>query len=532
MNDMLVLDDDDIVYTVEDYTKLSSQFSSVLLVASNAEYARIPVAAVKVGILSRSMKIVPSAALERILSSTDMALCTPIVLVCISPFAVLEDAVMLANVAAMETDYFSTLAKNDCWDVTNMVRYLSMLHITYMQHLEEGRVMAIQPAASTEIDSLLHIYDTLVHTDQIDSAKRLITEALRVPTFFITLCHLATRSTPFQSEWEYFSTSLDYLVHEEKRSLGSVQSTSPFMLTLENVIALDIPHVAPMAKHRLNTFIGGYLDDLDLSCTMIIGNAITAATIITGVERVYFELSTRIQYYEESSPLSYTDWRKSRCGSGYETYIASHYAGVKTIPKNYATYMRAMVALRANPNLTVRIESNVLYVGDVHVVPFESVTDTDVNMIIEVDTEDEFNIIAHQHYAVVKRFYPAAELTHTRRGYHITGPERSVNLYRETLAYVLQLHASMTRGAYTSMKRPSPSFILAASLVDSMARLVTLLTTTNIATKYMRRGFGIVDSYYRDHPTWYPALHGDGDFNIHAIPSEIKLLKTINESIL
>jgi hypothetical protein len=159
----------------------------------------------------------------------------------------------------------------------------------------------LPPVDDGEVNALLRIHDLLFEQGMPLEAGRLITEALRSP-MFAHLCHrpdlfAKDRCPPLQVTWPDFGPWLlnnlfsDETSHAARRSRA--QSSEPvtleslYMLTLEEVLALGVPK-SPVSLEdafwRLDTYVGGYLAELDLTNTIITGSAIAATLCATDIE--------------------------------------------------------------------------------------------------------------------------------------------------------------------------------------------------------------------------------------------------------
>jgi len=400
-------------------------------------------------------------------------------------------------------------------------------------------------------------------------AHQLITAALCSPQF-TRLCHYPEifakdREPPLNIGWVDFGEKLlNYLFSEEvthaaRRTEKSdpVTPAEPFVLNLEKLIAMGIPHAPFSVEHgeeRLNTYIGGYLDELDLRHTLITGSSM-AALIVTDVEYATscsknYTVETitpaimRTAPPEQSLPriladLVTYDTHKECCNARFVAYLAAHYPSSKTVPRDRDAYMDLVTLVRKHPT-----ETHVKYTTEVtpdekviltlkakrrdchnskvlekHTAVLDVYPGADVDMSIVVKTNEEFDIVAQKHFGVVRSHYPRAVLSKVLREdkdpnrykWSITclGVDgsgfRPVEMYRADFNHVLTHHVGMVRGAYTAMfseKDEPPQFVVAASFALSMANLATpnyyyfassdkTKTPQDIVMKYYMRGFGL-----------------------------------------
>lgn len=337
----------------------------------------------------------------------------------------------------------------------------------------------LPPVDDEEVDALLRIHDMLVGHQMVSEAGQLITEALRSP-MFARLCHrpeifAADRVPRLEAQWPNFGPAmLDYLFSEEVTHAARrdakpepVTLAAPYVLTLKEVIALGVPHAPRDEAHafqRLDTYVGGYLAELDLRHTLITGSAMAAALIVTDVERTRYKRTSWARYQNEVLPPqptlaapslvqtedsedeapeaeapkteapapaeakavpSYEEWRAAL----YETYLAAHYPPTKTVPRDRDAYVRLVTLIREHPDETsVEYKTDVLDDGSVvltltarreahdhsAIEELTAVLDVqggaDVDMSVVVESNEEFDAVAQAHYAVIRARYPEAVL--------------------------------------------------------------------------------------------------------------------------
>ncbi|MFA6166478.1 MAG: hypothetical protein WC700_07685 [Gemmatimonadaceae bacterium] len=441
---------------------------------------------------------------------------------------------------------------------------------------------------------------------------RLMIEALSSPIFAGLAHGIIPNRLEVRKSWHAFGPQLlQYFLAEEftratyraaRSESGRVTGASPFVFTLDEVLALGVnnaPASVAEATKRLDIFVGGYLADLDLSRTFITGSSIAASLIVTNVERGEFGCHTR--HSDNRSPsLRLRDYTK---------YIRSLYPTLRTTPRNLKDYHQVLaVATCAHfmkpspqketmPQVIVMKEGSE-YVADVSVLYtttndptptlFHATLDirggADVDMAVDVETNEEFDRIARQHYETIRAKWPCAVLTKVprsvddptdpRHNWAVTWDPsidptlanvarlsefRSVEIYRASFDHIVTHHVGMVSGAYTAAFGSPPQFYMSARLVSSMANLATpnyyyfasrKTTPLDVILKYRARGFGLdafptgirraVEAVAGLDPVWgknwaegcnyynsekYPALSAIGLFSAFALPDELISIK-------
>jgi hypothetical protein len=491
-----------------------------------------------------------------------------------------------------------------------------------------------------------------------DLAKHLIQAALSSP-LFVKLCHLsdifsAECSPPIELNWLAFGNSMLELLLSEELTHAARRETHPervtdkssFIFTLKEVLALPVPH-APRSEedafNRLNTYVGGYLADLDLSRTLITGSAMAAALIVTDIESKIFNPDAKTVYrakpkimsspgiadmieaglgigdmFENNAPVEegpvpedpvavpadeedpappedpvdeaaledgeVRPTTEDERRKGYEAYLASHYPPANTVPRIRNDYMEVVKLKYCNPKSPMHFETvmengkpvlrlTVTYLDrDEEIETAEVILDVkpgaDVDMAVDVETNDEFDAVAQSHFRVISAKYPCATLrkiirddpNDPRYNWLIAcqclcdiSTFRQVEIYRANFNHVITHHVGMVSGAYTGVfSNGRPQFVMSSRLVSSMANLATpnyyyfasrKTPPQYIIMKYHMRGFmysafppGIqraISATMANDPRWsetigfgfkgeFPAMFGKGFFSAYSLPSELQ----------
>jgi len=617
-------------------------------------------AIVKLGVFGRCMKPVPAARALAYISKADHVMFAgrEMILVCSPPLSG-NQVLVVADMVMAEESYLSSkfmalealdaVAGLDAGRATNIVedtiRFLTAARQSY-----DARVVQVEPpvgewniytrggaipqtdrltnaikgfashstrvypplppADPAEADALLRIHDLLVRNGMNDLASRLMGVALSTP-MFARLCHHESlfdprRSPPIRVAWDNFGQALlryllsEELTHAARRDTNPepVTRSSPYVLTLDEIVAMKVPHAPLSVAHafaRLNEYVGGYLADLDLSRTLITGSAIAASLIVTDVERRYEMASWAAYCAEVPEPappetgapeaissgraITWEEWKDARYGSGYSAYLAAHYPAVKTIPRGRDSYETVCeVARHFGSKLELKTESDgaggfiltltaTSHNGATIAAKLDVKPGADLDMAIDVATNEEFDAVARGHYEVIRRRHPSAVLKKVGRedpadpryNWVIVSEGcpgaistfRAVEMYRANFNHVVTHHVGMVSGAYTALfsrAGEGPKFVVSARLACAMADLATpnyyyfasrKCAPQYVVMKYYARGFGLqafprgivaaMGVVLKDDPVWsgvardfvFPAAKGKGNFSAYSLPVEL-----------
>jgi hypothetical protein len=206
----------------------------------------------------------------------------------------------------------------------------------------------------------------------------------------------------------------------------------------------------------------------------------------------------------------------------------------------------------------------------------------DLDIAVDVETNDEFDDVAKSHYDVIRRHFPGARLEKVLRGspgdprhnwaIMADSPEfRQVEIYRANFNHVVSHHVGMVSGAYTAKLSECgapPAFYVSARFGLAMDNLATpnyyyfasrKVGPQHVVMKYANRGFGF-DAFpegiqralcatFALDPTWhnpdcgkwhlrnvhqwnittevhvFPAAAGLGYFSAYSLPLELECLR-------
>jgi hypothetical protein len=321
-----------------------------------------------------------------------------------------------------------------------------------------------------------------------------------------------------------------------------VTPDEPYVLRLSWVAAMGPPNFpeggVDAVRRRLDAYVGGYLGDLDLSRTFITGSAIAAAAIETDVERTIEysagasekqRLDRFARYLHVYYPPTRTTFRNGFSRRDYlelveacfvsAQYVRGHRAAAGAKPKHaYNIFNGAQVM----PRLVVTPLVDDAYKltlsaalaerkGELRV-ELDIRGGADVDMAVDVETDEEFDETARRHYEAVRAKWPGVLLRKAERpgGHHtwtiVAGRIedvwrfRPVEIYRANFGHIMTHHVGMVRGAYTAAFGGPADFFVAASLVSSMVHLTTpnyyyfasrKALPQEVIVKYAHRGFSL-----------------------------------------
>jgi hypothetical protein len=412
----------------------------------------------------------------------------------------------------------------------------------------------VPPVEDSEIAALVHIIQ-LLHAPRRPDAKAILRNALNTPQF-AGLCRLpeilalernSDESMPYIDAIGYLNMLERSVMAMRDRRIPCITPESPFIFTLEQVIAMKIAHAPPnvaTAVWRLDQFVGGYLADLDLSQTLITGSAIAASLILTEVETSVFQVASAAANAAANAAAAVNAAANAATNAhhadAYRAYLNAHYPTVRTVPRNRAAYSKlartAMVSSDANFTLvtaaagassapTCTLTISVEPVGESKGSPAGGVVldvlpGADVDMVIIAGSWEEFDAITARHFSVIHARYPFAVLRKKTRalgraenyswaievdllsnaGVQSISSFRTVEMYRSSFDNICSHHVGMVCGAYTAMFDKKSQFLVSTRLVIAMRKLTASnydyfagrkSQPLDILLKYEQRGFNI-----------------------------------------
>jgi hypothetical protein len=355
----------------------------------------------------------------------------------------------------------------------------------YYRRLICGQVRAtplpmahIYPLPSEEIDQLAEIINIL-RNDRLE-------EMVGKTPYVRALCrYMAMRSHYRLPRSAYIS-----LMADEFRCVKTedvVTPDVPFIHTDEQLSSL-ITHSPERARELLGYYIGFPVEEFDLSRSMITGSAMSAC-LMSRSPSSSPEQTIDVLYPPVITVVSEQDQIRLRENLGnWDIRALSRDQGIATC---------------AGQTIEFTIKSG----SDVDIAVDDTVTD------------DEFEAIAHNHLAVVRRVYPTAQLSRYDKPkgdwnylIYIDEPDlrpvfREIEIYRSNLRNICSHHVGSVRGCYTAMWSEEPRFYITTSALWTYANGMTpnyhyfagrKSNPQDVIIKNMQRGFEIAHGYRRN----------------------------------
>ena len=232
-------------------------------------------------------------------------------------------------------------------------------------------------------------------------------------------------------------------------------------------------------KKRLNSFVGGYLQDLDLSKSAITGSAMTVCPFMIGHENVLgFEKYIDTLYGKTLTKLMSGDFR--------------------TLILNPSSDSKARISHEANDSSKFSISRNE------HTASFVEIPGTDVDILVNVADTKEFSQIAKKHINVIQSKYPQVQVKEitTHSGalkYKVQFPkheQRDVEIYQASVGNIASYHMGCVRAYYSSMHGKEcvscfPSYLMTiiTRLTPDVRFVPGSKPVKQITGKYAIRGF-------------------------------------------
>lgn len=337
----------------------------------------------------------------------------------------------------------------------------------------------------------------------------------------------------------------------------TIDFESPFVIPLagagafvRNVLGkADVLASPEEAAQNLDTYLGGYLADLDLSRSFITGSAAMSSVLYPAFRPLF---ASHADYLKSYYPPRYTAAADRRA-------LNNHISQRRWLAGEPTPYT---IEDAPPPEGRDGTWKRICW-GHGRDFEFEVVSGADVDIVVDAEG-DEFDSIARRHHAAVRTKYPDAGLVRTDREkthmYRITSEAegfREVEIYPATWRMICTHHVAMVRLAYTGA---TPQFYLTASCLKSAVERGTpnyyyfasrKTSPQEIMLKYAARGFpplnlpGALDrgvlryarestnrwkpakswwecynwDYYRKNP---PAVNCIGNYNLEALHTEIQ----------
>lgn len=362
---------------------------------------------------------------------------------------------------------------------------------------------------------VLSVARQLAEVDRSEHLETLIETGLRHPETVVSLVHSPELHDYLpHCKSDAIEDVLNFLYREELRTIGGCLKISvedalraPFVLTLQEAVSIvkglgrksPSTHIASEdeAKADLNTYVGGYLDDLDLSRSYITGSAAMSAVLRPRTRR-YFK--THEDFLACYYPPQYTRRAADTRGRDVRNFFRTDPGEVMFVDHG------------AEDGGDPRVE--LCYAtegGEQHSLLFDIVPGADVDIAVDARGE-EFDAIAGEHLACVQAAFPDAPVemvavTENRQHpmYKITclreprpAGFREVEIYPADWLSICTHHLGTVRLAYTAAEAAAPRFLLTASAVAAAASRASpnyyyfaskKVSPQDVILKYLHRGY-------------------------------------------
>lgn len=274
-----------------------------------------------------------------------------------------------------------------------------------------------------------------------------------------------------------------------------VTSAAPFIIGLSEINSWGVQTInSPYKAWRiLQLFVGDYLQDLDLSQTVITGSAVTAA--------VYNPYGHNVQrHHLKFVPTNPSELQSIDPKSNLRLELA--FPAYLTLPEGPPNPPLEIAYLE--PKWTAISEDKVqITLGD-YKATLKYAPGSDVDLAVL--NHKNFDSIAQAHIKVIQKHYPQmrAEIVEKKAGsrmYQLTDPEhkaRPVQIYKSSLKHIITHHTGPVRGYISRDTFGEPKFHLTASAIRSYITksvedyyYFAGRSPIDILSKLYLRGFGI-----------------------------------------
>jgi hypothetical protein len=254
----------------------------------------------------------------------------------------------------------------------------------------------------------------------------------------------------------------------------------------------DVLHAPADAAAHLDTYVGGYLADLDLSQSYITGSAAMSSALRPAA---WARHPNHASFLRSWYPALYTD-------AARPAELAREIARHDTPP--VAAFTDATSAMLWWPDKSSQRPD---IPTDAWAFSVRPGTDVD----IAIDAGDDFDAVAHRHFAAIARAFPDARLVRAERPaghmWRVEVPDarrarargfREVEMYPAGWAHICTHHVPMVRLAYTAAGGGPPQFRLTATCLLAALTRTTCdyqyfasrkTTPQDIIQKYATRGY-------------------------------------------
>ena len=308
---------------------------------------------------------------------------------------------------------------------------------------------------------------------------------------------LAVAAYDYETEREQDALSI------KSKFVFSLDAAYPFATTALG--AMHALHAPEDARANLNNFLGGYLNDLDLSQSFITGSAAMSSVLRP---ECYGMFASHADFLGSYFPATCSDMApidihnliqmgRNPCYSGTPLFTIKTVEPPQQGPDG-SSASRAFKEMRWS-------KGNPIYA---RIIPYEVVPGADVDIAI-AEKGQKFEQIVRAHFDVIKMCFPSATLVRVERGrsgimYRVVSAKapgiekgfRVVEMYPASWAHICAHHMGMVRLAYTAPHADEPGalptknvpkFFLTASCLKSAIQRSTPTTTTSRPKRRLRK---------------------------------------------
>jgi hypothetical protein len=285
-----------------------------------------------------------------------------------------------------------------------------------------------------------------------------------------------------------------------------------------------IQHVTNLTFQLINYYSDNILKNLDLSDTVVTGSIIPA-TLGTLLESSRYH---RGKYDRNPTRPSSTVLAQVPFGliisnllfepiDVFEERIQQLYSAEYSVPDNLEVYRQ--ITAQGNARLRKDILSSL---GFAKKVKMGYIDGADLDLAVLSETEEEFDTIAKRHFRAIRKLFLESEMKKIQKIksylWEISGPPRTVQIYRSNLKQILTHHLAMVRGFIFGNGQERMMYCSASCLVSLHTRespnyyyFAGIKSPAEIILKYQQRGYAVklprnirqlIQLYAENEPRW------------------------------
>ena len=297
---------------------------------------------------------------------------------------------------------------------------------------------------------------------------------------------------------EAIIAGLNNLSHEETR----VVLTTDAPITDDEIFIFEYDDLTKMngmyspADHisAINYYLGFPVNILDLSKSYLTGSILPATCC-----RVYEMRAMDSQNASSNSNEVVTE---------FDRVINTLYPRMYTIRDECESQYQNLDVSNHRRSLKMTVDINKqqvsCYLDSTHSLEYTLtlIPGADIDIAVDVKTEDEFDIQAQRHYQAIHNVYPLAKLERIVKPkgytYKITNVPRIIEIYLSNRRHILTHHVPMTRGYITGNGDQMKTYLSASCVVSYITKRVNnyyyfagKVSPMEILMKYEQRRFKI-----------------------------------------